>query len=137
MLPLRTVSRVWGWLADLTIPYYFRPLIFGVYSFCFGVKIDEAKDSNLCSYRSLCDFFTRQLKENIRPLANSCLVSPADGTVVHFGRITSDFIEQVKGVTYSLNDFLGETRFDYHKNRQLFHCVIYLAPGDYHRYLVF
>lgn len=60
------------------------------------------------SYRSLAEFFTRSLKENARLIdANSCLVSPADGKVLHFGCATCEQIEQVKGVTYSLKSFLG------------------------------
>jgi len=58
-------------------------------------------------------------------------------------------MEQVKGVSYSLNEFLGpaywkcgpevqqssQTSLDYeksllvNKDTDLFHCVIYLAPG--------
>lgn len=54
----------------------------------------------------------------------------------------------MKGVTYSLENFLGENTWnksnassDYrnsllHRSNQnnLFQCVIYLAPGDYHRF---
>jgi phosphatidylserine decarboxylase len=34
-------------------------------------------------------------------------VSPADGTVLHFGQITDFRVEQVKGLTYSLDALLG------------------------------
>ena len=34
-------------------------------------------------------------------------VSPCDGKVLHFGRVDNSKLEQVKGVTYSLKDFLG------------------------------
>jgi phosphatidylserine decarboxylase len=64
----------------------------------------------------------------------------------------------VKGITYSLQSFLGPLTWDYFKKPQedyeydvsdyqktlltnkdkigtaLYHCVIYLAPGDYHRF---
>jgi phosphatidylserine decarboxylase len=75
------------------------------------------------------------------------VVSPCDGRVLHCGPVNSDtHLEQVKGVTYSLEAFLGpqwktETLGPYveslkHKKEGtgLFHCIIYLAPGDYHRF---
>lgn len=36
-----------------------------------------------------------------------CQVSPADGKILHFGRVKNSEVEQVKGVTYSLENFLG------------------------------
>lgn len=61
-------------------------------------------------------------------------------------------LEQVKGVTYSLRGFLGpqnwngdsdinqisdseyQQQLGLHPDNELFHCIIYLAPGDYHRF---
>lgn len=41
-------------------------------------------------------------------LCPSCLqVSPADGRILHFGQVKNSEVEQVKGVTYSLENFLG------------------------------
>lgn len=37
-LPLKAISRVWGWFNELTIPYYLRVPGFKLYSFIFGVK---------------------------------------------------------------------------------------------------
>lgn len=34
-------------------------------------------------------------------------ISPADGRILHFGRVKNSEVEQVKGVTYSLENFLG------------------------------
>jgi phosphatidylserine decarboxylase len=35
-------------------------------------------------------------------------VSPADGHVISFGPVNTCKVEQVKGITYSLQGFLGE-----------------------------
>lgn len=69
-------------------------------------------------------------------------VSPADGRVLHFGVVDNDMVEQVKGITYSMKTFLGPDQLsastlkelDSSDNKSLYHCVIYLGPGDYHSF---
>lgn len=46
-LPLRLMSRTWGWLADCRIPIPMRPIVYGAYSTAFGVNINEASNPNL------------------------------------------------------------------------------------------
>lgn len=83
-------------------------------------------------YRSISEFFTRSLKPDVRSIHSaSCLVSPVDGTVLHFGLCSGEQIEQVrcalhtncvsrgsnsvlfwnqfqvKGINYSLDSFIG------------------------------
>lgn len=111
---------------------------------------------DLLEYKNLGEFFRRALKPGVRVVEASCdVVSPADGVVINFGRVNNDRIEQVKGVDYSLKAFLGPINWqpgeiginlDYtpiqyrnkllqsEKGTSLYHCVIYLAPGDYHRF---
>ena len=60
-------------------------------------------------------------------------VSPADGHVAHFGAITGHSVEQVKGAVYDMRAFLAGVPTPRPGNG-LFHVVIYLAPGDYHRF---
>lgn len=109
-------------------------------------------------YNNLGEFFRRALKPGVRVIdQTSDIVSPADGLVINFGKVNNDRIEQVKGIDYSLQSFLGPldwqpgeigyykcynyTPIEYRnkliqkKNgTSLYHCVIYLAPGDYHRF---
>lgn len=81
-------------------------------------------------------------------------MSPSDGTVLYFGKAKEGQVEQVKGITYTLPAFLGPKTWDKNetnsqidkklyqkslltsgdKSTALYHCVIYLAPGDYHRF---
>ena len=97
-------------------------------------------------YRSLSEFFTRSIKEDCREISPECIVSPCDGRVLHLGPVTGEsHTEQVKGVTYSLEAFLGpkwvehagpyvESLKQKKEGTALYHCIIYLAPGDYHRF---
>lgn len=63
---------------------------------------------DLKAYESLGEFFYRELKPGARPIADAPMVSPADGRVLHFGEITGERVEQVKGLTYSLGALLGQ-----------------------------
>lgn len=56
-LPLRLVSRGWGWMADRHIPTPFRSTVYGVYSTAFGVNLNEAMDPDFKYVSSIpCDF---------------------------------------------------------------------------------
>ena len=154
-LPLRIISRIWGWIASLELPVALRPTLYGFYAKAFNANLDEI-DSSLSDFPSLVDFFVRPLKSDARPIdTNTNIVSPADGRIVYFGPVTSCRVEQVKGVTYNLRHFLGDlhilpadnsqnfTKEDddaYVKSllknptNQLYQLTVYLAPGDYHRF---
>ena len=106
-LPLRNMSRLWGYLNSLSLPIWFRPFGFKFYAFIFNCNLDEIEYSDLKHYTSLGDFFYRRLKAGSRPVDNVALVSPADGRVIHFGTIKGLRVEQVKGITYSLDALLG------------------------------
>ncbi|CAE6441199.1 hypothetical protein ACGC1H_003681 [Rhizoctonia solani] len=107
-LPLRSLSRLWGAVNTLELPVWMRPAGFKLYARIFGCNLDELKEPDLTKYASLGEFFYRELADGVRPIANTALVSPADGTVLHFGSITHDGrVEQVKGLTYSLDALLG------------------------------
>ncbi|KAF8879953.1 phosphatidylserine decarboxylase 1 [Infundibulicybe gibba] len=109
-LPLRNMSRLWGYVNSLELPVWFRPYGFRLYAWAFGCNLEEIERSDLASYASLGDFFYRKLKDGVRPVDNAALVSPADGTMLHFGTIQDLRVEQVKGITYSLDALLGVER---------------------------
>ncbi|KAG8896733.1 phosphatidylserine decarboxylase 1, partial [Tulasnella sp. 403] len=106
-LPLRNLSRLWGYLNSIELPLWLRPTGIRLYAWIFGCNLEEAEHSDLRKYASLGDFFYRRLKQGTRPIENASLVSPADGTILHFGVIDNHRIEQVKGLTYSLDALLG------------------------------
>ncbi|CAD5121843.1 DgyrCDS10311 [Dimorphilus gyrociliatus] len=134
-LPLKTLSRWWGAFHSLELPVWLRTPAFKLYIWMFGCKLDEAKVQDLRRYRNLCEFFRRSLKPGIRPVDGAFhLTSPCDGKILSVGRVNEDgLLEQVKGVTYSLKQFIG-TEICAKNKHFLYHCIIYLAPGDYHRF---
>ncbi|KAH8664159.1 phosphatidylserine decarboxylase-domain-containing protein [Xylariales sp. PMI_506] len=110
-LPLKALSRLWGKFNELDIPYYLRVPGFKLYSFIFGVNLDEVAEPDLHVYPNLAAFFYRTLKPGARPLdpRPNALLSPSDGRVLQFGQIQGGDIEQVKGMTYSIDALLGKT----------------------------
>ncbi|KAM4635575.1 phosphatidylserine decarboxylase proenzyme, mitochondrial [Polymixia lowei] len=148
-IPTRILSRAWGRLNHMDLPTWLRKPIFSLYIWTFGVNMQEAAVEDLHHYRNLGEFFRRRLKPQVRPVCpSSHLISPADGRILHFGRVDGGKVEQVKGITYDLETFLGPQGIDVKKSEtssssfcellvscpenDLYHCVVYLAPGDYH-----
>ncbi|ATY58463.1 phosphatidylserine decarboxylase proenzyme 1 [Cordyceps militaris] len=109
-LPLKAISRLWGKFNELTIPYYLRVPGFKLYSWVFGVNLSEVSEPDLHVYPNLAAFFYRTLKPGARPLDPDpqVLLSPSDGKILQFGQIDGGNIEQVKGMTYTVDALLGK-----------------------------
>ncbi|KAH0625526.1 hypothetical protein JD844_015072 [Phrynosoma platyrhinos] len=156
-VPTRLLSRAWGRLNSVELPTWLRKPILGLYVWTFGVNMKEAAVEDLHHYRNLSEFFRRKLKPQARPICGLHSISPSDGKILSFGQVKNCEVEQVKGITYSLESFLGPhackenpknkpaaaaaaaaSRDSFQKqlvtkeSNELYHCVIYLAPGDYH-----
>ena len=96
----------------------------------------------LQNYANLGEFFSRPLKSGARPFdtTRGHLASPVDGTVSSIGEVNASnnvpTLEQIKGARYRLDEFLGNLPSFFASKpsgKKLFYCVLYLAPGDYHR----
>jgi len=131
-IPFRMTSNLWGKIANIKIPENLRKPIYMTYSKVFGVNVNEA-EKPVEEYESMADFFSRRLKDEARLIdMKHDLVSPVDGTVIYYGKVDNNTLEQVKGLTYSLEDFLGQPEMAKLKGKNLYHLGIYLSPGDYH-----
>lgn len=75
-------------------------------------SLSEVSEPDLHVYPNLAAFFYRTLKPGARPLDPNpnAILSPSDGKVIQFGTIEHGEVEQVKGVTYSLDALLGSVR---------------------------
>eukprot|EP00096_Caligus_rogercresseyi_P015064 TRINITY_DN7521_c0_g1_i1.p1 TRINITY_DN7521_c0_g1~~TRINITY_DN7521_c0_g1_i1.p1 ORF type:complete len:299 (-),score=35.14 TRINITY_DN7521_c0_g1_i1:230-1018(-) len=118
-----------GKIASAEIPIWAREPIFKAYGNLYNCNFSEAK-SELKDFSTFSHFFRRELKEGARPICGeSPLVSPCDGKVLHLAKF-SDSNFSVKGISFSLQSFLGLETIP----KTLYICTIYLAPGDYHRF---
>lgn len=73
-LPLRNMSRFWGYINSLELPVWFRPHGLGLYAYAFGCNLDEIDPRDLREYPSLGAFFYRKLKDGVRPIDPAILV---------------------------------------------------------------
>ncbi len=130
-LPRERISRAVGRLCEQPLPALVSGVVSRGYARAYGVHMDEAAAPHGC-YRNFDAFFTRSLREGVRPIANSKIVSPCDGVVSALGIIDEGSRLFVKGQPYEVSDLLGSSA----QSRQYVggqFAVIYLSPKDYHR----
>jgi len=101
----------------------------------YKIDMSEAKHSKPAQFDTFNDFFTRELKPELRPIieGDHNLAIPVDGSVSQQGDIKQGRIFQAKGHDFSLRELLGgrddiAAPFD-----DGIFSTIYLAPKDYHR----
>ncbi|OQS00179.1 phosphatidylserine decarboxylase [Thraustotheca clavata] len=141
VIPYRGISRIWGFVNDIELPMWAREPVYNAWTYAFDCQLHEMKYP-LKEYRNLGEFFSRQLKDGTRIVDRDPRVmsSPVDGRMATIGVVESSdgipVLEQIKGARYRMDEFLGSIP-DFFKEKtpgkRLYHCVIYLAPGDYHR----
>ena len=80
VLPHHAVSRVVYFVTRLRGPQV-KPMI-AWFVKKYGVDMDEAEESEIGYYQTFNEFFTRGLKDNIRPVApgDNTLACPCDGS---------------------------------------------------------
>jgi phosphatidylserine decarboxylase len=99
----------------------------------YGVNMAEAENADIRSYPSFNAFFTRALRDGVRPLAPTPLVCPVDGAISQFGEIEFDQIFQAKGHSYSTTALVGGDRALAEQFEHGSFATLYLSPRDYHR----
>jgi phosphatidylserine decarboxylase len=127
------LTRLLGYLASKRI-FLITPWVIKRFIHTYQVNMQEAYQENPNDYPTFNAFFTRALKEGLRPidLNSQSLVSPSDGIVAEIGTINDNLLIQAKGHQYTLEDLLAHDHQALHfKNG--FYTTIYLSPKDYHR----
>jgi len=120
----RIASAEWGALTTWVIEGFISR---------YKVNMSEAVHEDPAHYKSFNEFFTRPLKEGVRPLASSTWVCPVDGAISQCGAIELDQIFQAKGHQYSTRALVGgdAALASQFQNGQF--ATLYLSPRDYHR----
>jgi len=105
-LPRRWLTIFVGWLSRLEQPLLCRAFI-GIWRLFAPLDLSEARCTR---FRSLQEFFTRELKDGARLVEPdpAVLVSPCDGVVGEMGPVVAGSVLQAKGFPYTLMDLLGD-----------------------------
>jgi len=112
---------------------WFKNLLIRGFSMLYAVNLGEAAEGEPGAYSCFNAFFTRALKEGLRPVAaDPAIASPVDGTVSECGSLDGDRLLQAKGRHYSLADLAARQPWVSAFEGGRF-ATIYLAPFDYHR----
>ena len=125
-LMYRAARCRWRWFKNAFIRIIVR---------LYGVNVDEAADPDFDHYDCFNAFFTRELKDGVRPIDADplSLVSPADGKVSQAGLIEDGQILQAKGHHYSALELLAGNKALAERLDGGSFATIYLSPKDYHR----
>jgi phosphatidylserine decarboxylase len=99
----------------------------------YNVNMAEAANSDVASYQSFNEFFTRPLRDGARSLAKADFICPVDGAISQFGAIERDQIFQAKGHHYSTTALVGGDAELAAKFQDGSFATLYLSPKDYHR----
>mgnify|MGYP001379129823 CR=1 FL=1 len=131
-LPQHALSRLTGKFAQCDNPWVKDTLI-KAFIKRFKVDMSQALEPDPTAYATFNDFFTRALKADARPLGEG-LLSPADGTLSQFGRLTTaGTLVQAKGHTFSAQTLLGGDKALADEFLNGSFATVYLSPRDYHR----
>ncbi|KHD87926.1 MAG: phosphatidylserine decarboxylase [Bdellovibrio sp. ArHS] len=131
ILPKRRLSRWIGHLMHWEGPQWLMHLSIKAFARFYNINLEEA-EMPYTSYKSIGDFFVRRLKPNLRPIASTWAVHPADSRITQAYPIDGGTLIQAKGLSYKLDEFTQDPECQ-KKWAGGFFLTYYLCPTDYHR----
>lgn len=129
-IPKNYVSWFIGKLAHIPLPWPLNEWSICIFANSYRIDLNAATRP-VREFRSIGEFFTRDMREDIRPIANG-LVCPVDGTMRACSPIEGGgTLTQVKGVDYSVASLLGNATLSsrFLGGRA---WTFYLSPRDSH-----
>lgn len=132
-------------MVQIPIPKPMRKMIYSQFGSVYGVKYEDMVN-DLEDFPNFQEFFTRKVKPRELEGGEDTLLSPADCTVLSVTKVDQNDVLFIKGKTYGICEFLnGDPHCNYSnqdldhffkkgKDTELYSMIMYLAPGDYHRF---
>nr|WP_073238014.1 archaetidylserine decarboxylase [Desulforamulus putei] len=129
---VHSISRKsFGKAFDIACGSRFSKLFIKPYIRLYKVNRDEIRHPS--QYKSLADFFVRDICPTLRPIApgEDVVISPVDGKIVDLGFAKEHKIILAKNNTYSIPELLSYE--DVEAFQDGYYLNIYLSPRNYHR----
>ncbi|WOJ89490.1 archaetidylserine decarboxylase [Methylocapsa polymorpha] len=130
-IPRRLATQFMGWFSQIEQPLV-RDASIGIWRLFADLDLSEAKKTQ---FTSMHDCFIRELKEGARPIDAdpTALVSPCDAIVGACGSIEGVELMQIKGFSYTLQDFLVDPALvELYRNGR--YVTLRLTSSMYHHF---
>jgi phosphatidylserine decarboxylase len=132
IIPKALVSRIVGFITRIPFPKRILNACISLYCKKYSVNTDEIQHPPN-GFRTFDHFFTRKLLPGVHTVDENplAIVSPVDGRIDQFGKITGTRILQAKNIDYLLSYLLPSFYHSTFIDGSF--MTIYLSPADYHR----
>jgi phosphatidylserine decarboxylase len=130
MNPSRLLSMLVVKIATTKFPKFLQCFIDKMYVKIFKIDMEDYEPENPCEYETLNDLFIRHKKFIEFYEDEDIVVSPSDSLVIAHDEIEDDYVYQIKGKKYHINELIP-----YETKLNGGHFInLYLSPRDYHRF---
>jgi len=128
------ISQVFGKFASKEFPPAIQKVINSAYVKLMGLDMSEFNTPD--SYKSLNALFTRALNVDREfDRDESTIIAGVDALITEYGIVKETTSYQIKGMSYKVDELLGEYHKDIVGDLEGGEFVnYYLSPKDYHRY---
>ncbi|WP_024614079.1 phosphatidylserine decarboxylase [Clostridium sp. Ade.TY] len=123
-------SKLYGFFCDTKLSKKKIPQFINDFDINMNIYSKKPKE-----FKNFNDFFARKVRSTARPIPSNkdTLMSPVDGRLLAYDNIDMNKLVQVKGITYSLKELIGNSEIAKDYDNGI--CLIFrLCPTDYHRY---
>ena len=120
-IPNLILTRLMGWLAS-SRNKIIKNLLIKLFIKLYKPNLEESLISDINDFPTYNSFFTRKLKNGVRPIEDSKLtiVSPVDGTIMDHGMVESNMLIQAKNHEYPMKELLGKESQNANESKQYF-----------------
>lgn len=130
MSPSRLLSKFIVKIATTKFPKFIQCFINKMYVKIFKIDMEIFEPENPCEYETLNDLFIRHKKYIEFYEDEDIVVSPSDSLVIAHGDIEDNYVYQIKGKKYKIEELIP---YKTQINNGYF-VNLYLSPSDYHRF---